>query len=83
MHSRAVGRRVYGHVGPKMGLRRPRVATSARAVDIDDRKRATRGHHMKGHGLARHNVHHVSNVLRGEDVRSKGNQATASYGYKV
>ena len=38
-----------------------------------------RGHHIEGHGLTRHNVHHVSNLPRSEHVRSKGNQETATY----
>ena len=62
--SRAFGRRVHGHVTPEGRLRRPRAATTARAVDVDDHECATRGHHIKGHGLARHDVRDVSNLLR-------------------
>ena len=32
---------------------------------------------MERHGHARHDVHHVLNLLRGEHVRSKSNQETA------
>ena len=78
--SRAFGRRIHGHVSPEGRLRRPRVATTAWAVDVDDREGATRGHHIKGHGLARHDVHDVSNLLRSEHVRSKGNQGSAAHG---
>ena len=70
----AFGRRVHGHVSPEGRLRRPGVAAAARAVDVDDREGATCGHHIKGHGLARHDVHDVSNFLRGEYVRPKANQ---------
>ena len=66
--SRAFGRRVHGHVSPEGRLRRPGVAAAAWAVDVDDREGATRGHHIKGHGLAWHDVHDVSNFLRGEHV---------------
>ena len=77
--SRAFGRRIHGHVSPKGRLRRPRVATTAWAVDVDDRGGATRGHHIKGHGLARHDVHDVANFLRSEHVRPKGNQESAAH----
>ena len=77
--SRAFGRRIHGHVSPQGRLRRPGVTATARAVDVDDRKRPTRGHLIEVHGLARHDVQHVSNLLRSEHVRSQGNQETATY----
>ena len=48
-------------------------------MDVDDREGATCGHHIEGHGLARHDVHNVSNFLRGEHVRPKGNQEPAAH----
>ena len=80
--SRAFGRRVHGHVSPEGRLRRPGVAAAARAVDVDDREGATCGHHIEGHGLARHDVHDVSNFLHGEYVRPKGNQEPAAHRHR-
>ena len=77
--TRALGRRVHGHVSPKGRLRRQGVAAAARAVDVDDREGATCGHHIEGHGLARHDVHDASNFLRGEHVRPKGTQEPAAH----
>ena len=77
--SRALGRRVHGHVSPEGRLRRQGGAAAARAVDVDDREGATCGHHIEGHGLTRHDVHDVSNFLRGEHVRPKGNQEPAAH----
>ena len=77
--SRALGCRVRGQVSPEGRLRRPGVAAAARAVDVDDGEGATCGHHVEGHGLARHDVHDVSNFLRGEHVRPKGNQEPAAH----
>ena len=77
--SRALGRRVHGHVSPEGRLRRPGVAAATRAVDVDDPEGATCGHHIEGHGLARHDVHDVSNFLRGQHVRPKGNQEPAAH----
>ena len=75
----ALGRRVHGHVSPEGRLRRPGVAAATRAVDVDDRDGATCGHHIEGHGLAWHDVHYISNCLRGEHVRPKGNQEPAAH----
>ena len=77
--SRALGRGVHGHVSPEGRLRRPGVAAAARAVEVDDREGATCGYYIEGHGLARHDVHDVSNFLRGEYVRPKGNQGPAAH----
>ena len=77
--SRAFGRRVHGQASPEGRLRRPRVAAAAWAVDVDDREGATRGHHIKSHGLAEHDGRDVSNFLRGEHVRPKGNQEPAAH----
>ena len=61
--SRAFGRRVHGHISPEGRLRGPGVAAAALAVDVYDREGAGRGHHIKGHGLAWHDVHDVWNFL--------------------
>ena len=41
--TRALGRRVHGHVSPEGRLRRPGVTAATRAVDVDDREGATCG----------------------------------------
>ena len=67
--SRACGRRVHGHISPEGRLRRPGIAAAAWAVDVDDREGATSGHHIKGHGLAWHDVHDVSNFKANTSAR--------------
>ena len=67
--SRALCRRIHGHVIPERCLRHPGVAAAPRTVDIDDRDRPTGGNHVEGHGLSLDNVQNIPNFLRGEHIQ--------------